>query len=137
MSHDPALVAETRAWFRKAAEDLRAAEVERAAEPPVAGDIVFHAQQAAEKSLKGFLVWHKQTFRKTHSLEELGEQCLKIEPGLKGIIDRAVHLTEYAWKFRYPGDVDEPSEQETDEAMALAKETFETILARLPSAIRP
>src|SRR5712692_10251667 len=109
MPLDPVLVAETRAWLRKAAEDLRAADVERTAEPPVTGDIVFHAQQAAEKVLKGFLVWHGQTFRKTHSLEELGEQCLKIEVALKMLIDRAVPLTEYAWKFRYPGEPEEPS----------------------------
>jgi HEPN domain-containing protein len=103
MRHDLALVSESRAWFRKAAADLRAADVERAADPPLFADIVFHAQQAAEKTLKGFLTWHHQTFRKTHSLEELGEQCLTISPVLKPLIDRAVPLTEYAWKFRYPG----------------------------------
>ena len=35
------------------------------------------------------------------SSEEIGEQCLGIDPTLKGLIDRAVPLTEYAWKFRY------------------------------------
>lgn len=98
---------------------------------------VFHAQQAAEKALKGFLVWHGRTFRKTHSLEDLGEQCLKINAGLKPLIDRAVPLTEYAWKFRYPGDVDEPDTEEADQALAVARELFEGILNELPSDVRP
>lgn len=134
---DPALLAETRAWFKKAAEDLRAADVERAADPPVSGDIVFHAQQASEKALKGFLVWHGETFRKTHSLEELGEQCLKIDASLRSLVDEAVPLTEYAWKFRYPGELDAPSVQECDEALRKARSLFEGVLERLPVEARP
>jgi HEPN domain-containing protein len=72
MPLDPELVAETRAWFVKADQDLRAAAYEFTAEPPFLADIVFHAQQAVEKTFKGFLAWHSTPFRKTHILEELG-----------------------------------------------------------------
>lgn len=74
MPHDPARVAETRGWLVRASSDVRAAEHELRATPPLLDDIVFHCQQAAEKSLKGFLTWHDRPFRKTHSIEELGEQ---------------------------------------------------------------
>ncbi len=70
--------------------------------PPLVEDIVFHCQQAVEKSMKAFLTWHNVPFRKTHSLEELGEQCLRIDESLKELVDRAVPLTDYAWRFRYP-----------------------------------
>ena len=100
MPDDPDLVAETRGWLAKAALDLRAATHEFTATPPLVDDIVFHAQQAAEKSFKAFLTWHQIPFRKTHSLEEVGEQCLAIDADLKATVDRAVPLTEYAWKFR-------------------------------------
>src|ERR1035438_3083142 len=50
MPHDPALVAEVRAWLSKGGKDLAAAEYELQADPPFTDDIVFHAQQAAEKS---------------------------------------------------------------------------------------
>jgi HEPN domain-containing protein len=56
----------------------------------------FTCQQAAEKTLKAFLMWHHTPFRKTHSLEEIGEQCLDIDRTLQDIVDRAVPLTEYA-----------------------------------------
>jgi hypothetical protein len=43
MSPDPQRLAETRAWFVKAARDLRAAEVLRDADPGLAADVLFHA----------------------------------------------------------------------------------------------
>jgi HEPN domain-containing protein len=137
MPHDPALVEETNAWLRRAATDLRAASFERGATPPLTADIVFHAQQAVEKSLKAFLVWHGRTFRKTHSIEEIGEQCLAIDATLRPLVDRAVPLTEYAWRFRYPGDADDPPSQEADEALAIATEVHQAVLTRLPAETRP
>ena len=105
MPHDPELVAETRAWFVKAGQDLGAAVYEFTAAPPFLADIVFHAQQAAET--------------------------------LKPTVDKAVPLTKYVWKFRYPDDPDEPSREEAEKALALAREVFDAVLARLPPEVRP
>ena len=96
MPHDPALVAEVRAWLSKGGKDLAAAEYELQADPPFADDIVFHAQQASEKSLKAFLSWHRVPFRKTHNLVELGEACCRIDQSLDPLLRRAAPLTEYA-----------------------------------------
>lgn len=137
MLYDPELVAETRSWFVKAAQDLGAAAHEFTADPPFLADIVFHAHQAAEKSFKGFLTWHSTPFRKTHLLEEVGEQCLSVDSGLLPMVERAVPLTRYAWKFRYPGELDEPSREEAEAALAVAREVYESILARLPQEVRP
>ena len=137
MSHDRALVSETKAWFVKVETDLRAAECDLTASPPILADVVFHCQQAAEKTAKGFLTWHGRPFRKTHSLEELGEQCLDVDPGLKPLIDPAVPLTEYAWKFRYPGEPEEPTREEVETALSLARKLYDAILGRLPEEVRP
>ncbi|MFQ5891073.1 MAG: HEPN domain-containing protein [Gemmatimonadota bacterium] len=136
MPHDPARAAETQGWLARGASDLRAAEHEFRATPPLLDDIVFHCQQAAEKVLKGFLTWHDRPFRKTHSLEELGEQCLEMDPTLRALIDRAVPLTEYAWKFRYPGEPEEPSRQEAEEALAIARDLDQAVVSRLPREVR-
>lgn len=132
MPHDPELVAETRGWLAKAALDLRAADHSLTAVPPLVDDIVFHAQQAAEKCFKAFLTWHQVPFRKTHSIEELGEQCLAVDASLKATVDRAVPLTEYAWKFRYPGEVATPTDDEVQAALADARAVSDAVLARLP-----
>ncbi|MFB0505883.1 MAG: HEPN domain-containing protein [Thermodesulfobacteriota bacterium] len=59
-----------------------------------------HCQQTVQKTLKALLTWYDIPFRWTHSLEEIGQQCVNIDPKVKGLVDRAAPLTEYAWKFR-------------------------------------
>jgi HEPN domain-containing protein len=137
MPHDPALAAEVRAWLSKAAKDLAAADYESRADPPFAEDIVFHSQQAVEKSLKALLSWHGLPFRKTHNLVELGEACSHIDQSLESLFRRAAPLTEYAWKFRYPGDPEDATAEEAAEALATAREVFDTVLRYLPSDILP
>lgn len=137
MPLDPARVADTRAWLGRAATDLRAAALDLAADPPVLDDLVFHCQQAVEKAMKGFLSWHDEPFGKTHNLEQLGEACLRLDSTLRPLVDRAVPLTEYAWKFRYPGEHEGPTREEAERALAIAREAVEAIRARLPDDTRP
>jgi HEPN domain-containing protein len=137
MPHDAERIAEARSWFSKASEDLRAAEFEFEAQPPLTADIVFHAQQAVEKAIKGFLSWHDRPFRKTHNLVEIGEAAAAIDAGLEPLLRRAAPLTEYAWRFRYPGDVAEPPVDEARSALAVAREVFGALLSRLPSEVAP
>jgi len=136
MQHDPQRVADTKAWLAKAVVDIRAAELERTANPPLTADIVFHAQQMVEKAQKAFLTWHDRPFRKTHNLIEIGEQCAAISPDLEPLLRRAAPLTEYAWKFRYPGEPEEPTVAEAEEALVLAREVHDAIVDRLPEMVR-
>ena len=56
-----------RAWLAKANSDLMAAEVLLKSKIPFQPQqVLFHCQQAAEKSLKAFLVWKEVTFHWTH-----------------------------------------------------------------------
>ena len=57
--------------MRKAEGDLRAAEHLLALEERDYFTAAFHAQQAAEKPLKAFLVRHQIPFGKTHDIQEL------------------------------------------------------------------
>lgn len=138
MPHDPQKVAETRDWLIKADHDLRAAEAMiDLVDPPLSDVAVFHCQQAAEKSLKAFLFWNDVPFRKTHEIEELGRLCEKLDPSLKDIVETAVDLTPFAWRFRYPGDVMQPSPADTQGALSLARRVYDAILKRLPSEVTP
>ncbi|MBI3048963.1 MAG: HEPN domain-containing protein [Acidobacteria bacterium] len=134
---DAARVADVRGWLSKAAIDLRAGRHASAADPPLLDDAVFHAQQAAEKSLKAFLAWHDRPFRKTHDLAELGRACVELDVSLEPLLREAASLTEYAWKFRYPGAPDEPSRNETETALDTAGEVWSAIIERLPQECRP
>ncbi len=137
MPHDLARVAETTAWLRRAASDLGAADHDLRAQPAFLGDATFHAQQAVEKAVKGFLTWHGQPLRKTHNLVELGQQCADIDASLEPLLQDAAPLTEYAWKFRYPGQPEEPDETEARNALEIARAIYDAILARLPAEVHP
>jgi HEPN domain-containing protein len=137
MAADAERAADTRGWLRRAAADLRGAEIDLAADPPLAGDAVFHCQQAAEKALKAFLAWHDVPFRKTHDLAEIGHQCIALDPSLEPLCRRAEGLTTFAWIFRYPGELDEPPVEDVVGALALAREVFNAVLSRLGEDLRP
>lgn len=137
MPLDPAQVAETRAWFRRSRDDLRAGRLDLTATPPLGADACFHAQQAAEKSLKGLLCWHLQPVRKTHDLKELGERCAAIVPELGAACRSVARLTEFAWRFRYPGEDLEPDVAEAAEALALAEQLVQAVLSTLPPDVAP
>jgi HEPN domain-containing protein len=132
MGPEDARVEDAREWLSKAELDLKAAGHEMSApELGLWGDVLFHCQQAAEKSMKAFLAWHDVPFRKTHNLEELGQQCLAMDDTLTTVVADAAPLTEYAWRFRYPGAGDKPDEQEAIEALATARSVYEAVLTRL------
>ncbi len=137
MPPDPTRVAEARAWFTKAARDLRAAEVLLAANPPLLGEVVFHCQQVAEKAMKGFLSWHDRPFGKTHDLAVIGGLCVAHDQSLESLCRRAERLSVFAWVFRYPGDPEEPVRDEAESALGLAREILEAMLSRLPAELRP
>jgi len=110
--------------------DLKAAADELTALSPFTA--VFHAQQAAEKAMKRFLSWHDVPFRKAPDLAEIGHQCAGVDRSLESLLMRAAALTQYAWKFRYPGEPEEPLRQEAEFSIALAREVFDAIVSLLP-----
>jgi hypothetical protein len=90
MPPEDAQLEDTRAWLAKAELDLRAADLELGApQAGLWGDVAFHAQQAAEKALKALLALHDEPFRKTHRIEELGQACMEIAPGLGDLFNPA------------------------------------------------
>lgn len=133
----PELLAEVREWVQRAMEDLREAEHDLVASPPLVRGAVFHCQQAAEKALKAFLSMHEEPFRKTHDLDELGTAAAAHDPSLRDVLGRATELTPYAWRFRYPGTPSVPTMDEAREALRIAREVYEAVLARLPDETHP
>jgi HEPN domain-containing protein len=123
---------ETRAWLDRARRDLRAARL------PTAGDAhaeaLFHCQQAVEKSLKAFLTFHERTYRKTHDLGDLSPECLAIDDSLQSAVSQAEGLTQYAWRFRYPGIPYEPDSTEAQDGLQRAEAVVLEVERRLPPA---
>ena len=119
-------------WLRKAASDvvmldagLRAGAYDGAC---------FHAQQAAEKYLKGFLAFHDQPFPYTHNLGDLTELCAGIDVRFRTLTPQAAELTPYAVRLRYD-DTFWPTVDTAKRARASALAIRDMVLQRLPKDI--
>ena len=130
----PDELALARGWFLKAESDLKTAK--RMAESDGPYDTAcFHAQQAAEKYLKGLLALRGEPFHRTHNLEELQHlgEALPAWP-LAGL-DLA-ELSSYAVDARYDFEF-WPDRQTAQEAVHLASEVRRLVLGAVPQNARP
>jgi HEPN domain-containing protein len=66
-------------WFYKAKSDLHLAEKGVKDDDLTLDTAIFHTQQCAEKTLKGFLAYHSKPLEKTHDLLKLLESCCLID----------------------------------------------------------
>lgn len=126
-----------RTWLIKAQRDLAAAR-KLSAPPDVHLDTaIYHCQQAAEKALKGYLVYRDQRFNRTHDIEVLVGLAQQHEPPFASWLDAADELTTHANAYRYPGDPMEPSEDDFSSALEKAEGIVAFVLSRLPDDAKP
>ncbi len=88
-------------WLGYARDDLRSAEFLTQLHPQPREIICFHAQQCAEKSLKGMLVLEEKRPPRTHDLEELAGLLGDLGPN-NAVRDSLEALNAYAVVTRYP-----------------------------------
>ena len=123
-----------RGWFLKAESDLNTAQHMVESDGPY-DTACFHAQQAAEKYLKGLLALQGEPFPRTHNLEELQRlgEALPAWP-LAGL--DLTQLSSYAVEVRYDFEF-WPDRQTTQQALGLASEVRRRVLDAVPQAARP
>lgn len=110
-------------WMEHAQSDLRLAQL-ASGDPAIRREqVCFHAQQAAEKSIKAVLLLHDIGFPLTHDIEEL--LSLAESNGLlfPDEVRDAGLLTPYAVETRYPGSWLGVGDSEVQEAMRAAEQT--------------
>ena len=111
-------------WLRRARSNLVLARMELP-EDGLYEDLCFHAQQAAEKSLKAIYQHHGWTFRYVHDLEELltglSGHGVEIPDG----IERCLDLTSYASEARYPGLYEPVTSAEHSQAVQIAEQVLQ------------
>jgi len=63
--------------------------------------ICFHAAQAVEKFLKGFIINNNKTVKKIHDLDTLLKSAMEIDNSFSKILDNCLLLNEYGPKIKY------------------------------------
>lgn len=121
-------------WLQKSSEDLRTAKLLASqSTDEFFGPAVFHAQQAAEKAIKGFLACQKIRFPKTHDLSILIQIVATADSELAKALEPSVILTRFAVAYRYPEEVDPPeplNRTTVEKALILANWVFEELRAK-------
>lgn len=120
-----------RQWLGQAEEDFRLAERLVAEGWPFPKAVGFHSQQAGEKYIKAFLVWHQVEFPKTHDLGELLDLVASVDSALAASLAGATALNPYAVQSRYPGAMMRMADQDAQEALALAEKVRHSVLSAL------
>jgi len=121
-------------WLCKADHDLLNINNNLTASQIPWDTICFHAQQIAEKVLKGFLVYHGGDLVKTHDLVALLAPCVTLDPHLATLESDCRALTSFGVAARYPDDLFEPNEEDGREMVEAAKRVRTAILAKLPQS---
>ena len=122
-----------RGWLRKAESDLTNVKVCLAADQAL-DTAAFHAQQAAEKYLKAYMVSYDIEFPFIHNLEKLVELCALRDSAFFEIKEMAQSLTPYAVSMRYDEDF-WPDRKTIEEALYYADKIKEFVLKRLPNEL--
>lgn len=125
---------ELQLWFKLARGDFNMAHIlfENGNSESWRG-VTYHCQQAAEKSIKGFLVYKKINFSRKHDIGSLTPYVVDDYPELDPLMDRASNLTKYALYNRYPDAMmGEITLEQVQEAMDCAKTTISEVSARIP-----
>lgn len=121
-----------RNWLKKARRDLLSAKRLARGTDPYLDTAIYHCQQCIEKSIKGWLVYHDQSFEKTHDLRLLVTLASEIEPKFIDWFNIAEQMSPYATAYRYPGEVLEPTKEEFQQALKSAEKFYDFICSLLP-----
>lgn len=131
MKKDDVIKDLVRKWIKKADNDLLSSKRGMAFDDPVLETVCFHCQQAVEKYLKAFLVYHQVYFPKTHKILQLLELCSSIDPSFREELLEADNLTDYAVEIRYPDVWLEPKIKEAEDAIKITQHVRTFVLARM------
>jgi len=128
-----------RAWLIKARNDLDTARQVGSLPDGHLDTAIYHCQQAAEKSIKGFLAFRDHDLERTHDIRHLVQIAARYAAAFSGWMDAAITLTPYATAYRYPGGSAtlEPTRAEFDEALNLAGNLGNFVLSLLPPEVQP
>ena len=106
-------------WLRYAKSDLELARIEKP-EGVLLENLCFHAQQAAEKTLKAVLIFLETDFPRTHNIRTLLD-LLPEDVDVPQEIEESAILTDYAVESRYPMNSEPVDDEEYRQVIGIAE----------------
>jgi len=118
--NDPQPTEVVQLWLQRARSDLALGRAALRTPGVLPEDACFHAQQCAEKALKGLLSNAEIPFPRTHALEVLLDLLKAHSFDIPDNVDEAFTLSQYSVQTRYPGDWEPVTKEEAEQALQRA-----------------
>jgi HEPN domain-containing protein len=125
----PALKIYIESWLDKAGHDLMSAQRLLEIEPMILDNACFHCQQAVEKCLKAFLVFHGRDIERTHNVIFLLSECANFD-SVFATVD-PLNINAYAVQGRYPDSNLMPTAKEAKSYYQLAVQVKSLVTQRI------
>ncbi len=109
-------------WLYHAFQDKISAET-LISDERLYGQVIFHCQQAIEKSLKAYLIYKTRKFHDGHNITWLCKQAALLDREFSDWITKFSSMNRYYIETRYPADI--PTEITYDDAKKILDETQE------------
>jgi HEPN domain-containing protein len=121
----------TRAWLDQADEDLAAARNALRASLALPGAAAYHAQQAVEKALKGYLTSREEVLLAARDLPQLLLLCRQMDEEFSLLEPAIATLQPYFARYLRTGPPVEPRYAQAETAVELATGVVEFVRARV------
>ena len=128
-------VEEIKQWIIKGDHDLGTAKITYLNIPEYLDTVTFHCQQAVEKYLKAFLIFHSKTFKFSHDLIYLIELITQIDSDFDNYYDTVSELQGYAVEIRYSNETIYLSNDKVEKAIMIAKNIRELVTHKMTITI--
>lgn len=126
-------------WFDQASHDLEVAKSNLNAH--YWSDTCFMCEQAAQKALKAYLIYHGKRYVWEHSIQELVKMCMEYEKRFKEFIKAGMTLDRFYIPTRYPNALAPPAvpyksyaKEDALKAISLTERIIEKVREELKKA---
>jgi HEPN domain-containing protein len=92
--------------------------------------LCFQAQQAAEKALKGLLIYYNEEPEFTHTIERILNALSKYTE-IPDDVQKSSELTDYAVFTHYPGEYDDVTKESYEESIIIASDCVEWVSRKI------
>lgn len=119
---------EIKQWITKGDHDLGTAKITFIHIPEFLDTVTFHCQQAVEKYLKAYLIFHSVEFRYSHDLVYLIDLISQKDHKIVEFYDLVSELQGYAIEVRYPNETIFLSKEKVENAFLIARNVREYVI---------
>ena len=118
------------AWIQVAKDDLLVAHELHAEKHFVHRAILMHSQQAIEKYLKAFFLFHNQQIIRTHDLLILCKHCENYDEAFRSLEENLAWISVNYVQSRYPDNFEDIDLEDAKRALKIATEFEQFILPK-------